>query len=80
MMELIASYNEQVGAFILDNTLQNAKYTSHQIKKEIYMSLLKISSLQFVMRWVIQNFVWLLMKLEMNSDERKWFLLLGLLI
>ena len=50
MMELIASYNEQVGAFILDNTLQNAKYTSHQIKKEIYMSLLKISSLQFVMR------------------------------
>jgi len=35
MMELLSSYNKQVGALVLDNALQNAKYTSHQIKKEI---------------------------------------------
>jgi hypothetical protein len=35
MLELLASYNEQVGALILDNAPQNAKYTSHQIQKEI---------------------------------------------
>jgi hypothetical protein len=35
MMELLAPYNEQVGAFILGNAPQNAKYTSHQIQKEI---------------------------------------------
>jgi hypothetical protein len=35
MLELLASYNEQVGAFVLDNAPQNAKYTSHQIQKEI---------------------------------------------
>jgi len=35
MMKLLASYNEQVGAFILGNTLLNAKYTSHQIQKNI---------------------------------------------
>ena len=34
-MELLASYNEQVGVLVLDNAPQNAKYTSHQIKKEI---------------------------------------------
>jgi hypothetical protein len=34
-MELLASYNEQVGALVLGNTQQNAKYTSHQIQKEI---------------------------------------------
>jgi hypothetical protein len=32
MLELLASYNEQVGALILDNAPQNAKYTSHQIQ------------------------------------------------
>jgi hypothetical protein len=35
MLELLASYNEQVGALVLDNAPQNAKYTSHQIQKEI---------------------------------------------
>ncbi|XP_052304992.1 uncharacterized protein LOC18095741 [Populus trichocarpa] len=35
MMELLASYNEQVGALVLGNAPQNAKYTSHQIQKEI---------------------------------------------
>jgi len=35
MMELLASYNDQVGALVLDNAPQNAKYTSHQIQKEI---------------------------------------------
>eukprot|EP00258_Populus_trichocarpa_P046712 XP_024462731.1 zinc finger MYM-type protein 1 [Populus trichocarpa] len=35
MLELVASYNEQVGALVLDNAPQNAKYTSHQIQKEI---------------------------------------------
>eukprot|EP00258_Populus_trichocarpa_P027199 XP_024443218.1 uncharacterized protein LOC18094291 [Populus trichocarpa] len=34
-MELLASYNEQVGALVLGNAPQNAKYTSHQIQKEI---------------------------------------------
>jgi len=34
MMELLASYNEQVGALVLGNAPQNAKYTSHQIQKE----------------------------------------------
>jgi hypothetical protein len=53
MMKLLASYNEQVGAFVLGNTLPNAKYTSHKFKKTFYMSLLKISSLQFVMRFVM---------------------------
>jgi len=33
MMKHLASYNEQVGAFVLGNTLPNAKYTSHQIQK-----------------------------------------------
>jgi hypothetical protein len=32
MLELLASFNEQVGALILDNAPQNAKYTSHQIQ------------------------------------------------
>jgi hypothetical protein len=31
MMELLASYNGQVGAFIFDNAPQNTKYTSDQI-------------------------------------------------
>jgi hypothetical protein len=35
MMKLLALYNEQVGAFVLGNTLPNAKYTSHQIQKNI---------------------------------------------
>jgi len=35
MMELLALYSEQVGAFILGNDPQNAKFTSHQIHKEI---------------------------------------------
>ena len=35
MLEFLASYNEQVGALVLDNAPQNAKYTSHQIQKEI---------------------------------------------
>jgi hypothetical protein len=35
IMELLTSYNEQVGALVLGNTQQNAKYTSHQIQKEI---------------------------------------------
>ncbi|XP_061953623.1 uncharacterized protein LOC133676067 [Populus nigra] len=35
MLELLASYNEQVGALVLDNAPQNAKYISHQIQKEI---------------------------------------------
>jgi hypothetical protein len=35
MLELLASYNEQVGALVLDNAPQNAKYSSHQIQKEI---------------------------------------------
>jgi len=35
MMELLALYNEQVGALILGNDPQNAKFTSHQIHKEI---------------------------------------------
>jgi hypothetical protein len=35
MIELLASYNEQVGALVLGNASQNAKYTSHQIQKEI---------------------------------------------
>ncbi|XP_052301255.1 uncharacterized protein LOC18095180 [Populus trichocarpa] len=34
-MELLASYNEQIGALVLGNAPQNAKYTSHQIQKEI---------------------------------------------
>jgi hypothetical protein len=35
MMELLASYNEQIGALVLGNAPQNAKYISHQIQKEI---------------------------------------------
>jgi len=35
MIELLTSYNEQVGALVLGNAPQNAKYTSHQIQKEI---------------------------------------------
>jgi len=35
MMELLASYNEQVRALVLGNAPQSAKYTSHQIQKEI---------------------------------------------
>jgi len=35
MIELLASYNEQVGALVLGNASQNAKCTSHQIQKEI---------------------------------------------
>jgi hypothetical protein len=35
MLELLASYNEQVCALVLDNAPQNAKYTSHRIQKEI---------------------------------------------
>jgi len=35
MLELLASYNEHVGALVLDNAPQNAKYTSLQIQKEI---------------------------------------------
>ena len=35
MKELLASYNEQVGALVLGNAPQSAKYTSHQIQKEI---------------------------------------------
>jgi len=34
-MELLAFYNKQVGALVLDNAPQNAKYTSHKIQKEI---------------------------------------------
>ena len=48
MMELLASYNEQVGALVLGNPPQNARYTSLQIQKV---------SLQFVMRLVMQDFV-----------------------
>jgi len=35
MMELLASYNEQVGVVIWDNALQNDIYISHQIQNEI---------------------------------------------
>ena len=35
MMKLLVSYNEQVCALLLGNAPQNAKYTSHQIQKEI---------------------------------------------
>jgi hypothetical protein len=35
VVELLASYNEQVSALILGNTSQNDKYTSHQIQTEI---------------------------------------------
>jgi len=35
MVELLASYNKQVGALVLGNAPQNAKYPSHQIQKEI---------------------------------------------
>jgi hypothetical protein len=35
MKELLASYNEQVGALVLGNAPQSAKYTLHQIQKEI---------------------------------------------
>jgi hypothetical protein len=34
MMELLALYNKQVGALVLGNAPQNAKYISHQIQKE----------------------------------------------
>jgi hypothetical protein len=48
MMELLASYNEQVGALILGNAPQNAKYTSHQIQKEIlHMKFALQINLQF---------------------------------
>jgi len=57
MLELLASFNEQVGAFILDNAPQNAKYTSHQIQFFFFcMSLLEMFSLQFVMILVMQDF------------------------
>jgi hypothetical protein len=51
MMELLASYNKQVGALVLGNAPQNAKYTSHQIQKKFCMSLLEMFSLQFVIDW-----------------------------
>ena len=35
MVELLASYYKQVGALVLGNALQNAKYPSYQIQKEI---------------------------------------------
>jgi len=35
MVKLLASYNEEVNAVVLDNAPQNAKYTSPQIQKEI---------------------------------------------
>jgi hypothetical protein len=38
MMELLASYNEQVGAIILDNASQNAK--NFQSDKNIWGNLL----------------------------------------
>jgi len=57
MIELLASYNEQVGALVLGNASQNAKYTSHQIQKKFYISLLEMFSLQFVMRLVMQDFI-----------------------
>jgi hypothetical protein len=56
MLELLASFNEQVGALILDNAPQNAKYTSHQIQFFFCMSLLEMFSLQFVMILVMQDF------------------------
>jgi len=55
MMELLASYNEQIGAFVLGNAPQNAKYTSHQIQKEILHVFAR--NVQFVMRLVMQDFV-----------------------
>ena len=57
MVELLASYNKQICAFILGNAPQNTKYTSHQIQKKFYMSLPEMSSLQFIMRLVMQDFV-----------------------
>jgi hypothetical protein len=35
MVNLIASYDEEVKAVVLSNAPQNAKYTSHQIQKQI---------------------------------------------
>jgi len=35
MIKLVASYNDKVAQFMLENTLYNAKYTSHHIQKEI---------------------------------------------
>lgn len=35
MVKLLASYNEEVNAVVLDNAPQNAKYTSPKIQKEI---------------------------------------------
>ncbi|XP_072084460.1 uncharacterized protein [Arachis hypogaea] len=35
MIKLIASYNDEVAKIVLENTTYNAKYTSHQIQKEI---------------------------------------------
>jgi hypothetical protein len=34
MIKLLASYNDQVGALVFGNALQNVKYTLHQIQKE----------------------------------------------
>jgi len=35
MVKLLTLYNEKVSPFILSNAPQNAKYTLHQIQKEI---------------------------------------------
>lgn len=35
MVKLLASYSEEINTVVLDNALQNAKYTSPKIQKEI---------------------------------------------
>jgi len=35
LLKLLASYNDEVAKFVLENARDNCKYTSHQIQKEL---------------------------------------------
>jgi len=57
MMELLASYNEQVDAlfWVMLHKMLNTPHI--KFKKKFCMSLLEMFNLQFVMRLVMQDFV-----------------------
>ena len=76
----MASYNDKVAKFVLENAPYNSKYTLHQIqKRSSIFSQVRWESI-FMKKLGIQSFELWLMKLVMNPKESRWHLFLDLLI
>jgi hypothetical protein len=69
MMELLASYNEQVVALVLGNAPQNVKFTSHQIHNEILHVFAR--NVQSLIRYEIGDARFCLIVDEVRDEPRR---------